>query len=50
MVPMGRMGNLRLGEVTLSWDHGTSGWQGQMEMTGDLSLDPTLQTKSLHVG
>lgn len=26
MVPTGRMGILRLGEVPLPWDHGTAGW------------------------
>lgn len=50
MVPVGRMGKLRLGAVTLSWDHVTGGQQGQKEMTESLSLDPMLQTKSLKVG
>ena len=49
-VPIGRMGNLRLWEVTLSWDHGTGGWKGQKEMTEDLCLDATIQTMSLNVG
>ena len=43
MVPTGHMGNLRLGEVTLSWDHGTSVWQCQKEMTDGLSVNPKHQ-------
>ena len=50
MVPAGHIGKLRLWEMTLSWDHGTGGWQGPKEKREDLCLDPTLQTKSLHVG
>ena len=50
MVPTGRMGNLRLGEVTLSWDHGTVGWQVLKETAKSLSLDTTLQTHFLQVG
>ena len=41
--PTGHMGNLRLGEVTLYWDHGTGGCHGQKEMSEGLSLDPTSQ-------
>ena len=50
MVPTGHMGNLSLGELTLSWDHGTGGWQGQKEITECLPLEPTLQIKSLNMG
>ena len=50
MIPNVHMGKLGLGELTLSWDHITGGWQGKNEMTEALPLDPTLQTKSLQVG
>lgn len=43
MVPTGRIGKMRLGEVSLSWNHGTSGLQGQKEITEGLFLDPTHQ-------
>ena len=35
--------NLRLGEVSLSWDHGKGVWQSQKETTEVLCLDPTLK-------
>lgn len=50
MVPVGRMGNIRLGAVTLSWEQVTCGWQGLNETTESMPLEPMLQTKSLKVG
>lgn len=50
MVPIGCMGILCLGNMTLSRVH-ISGWQnGQDEMTESLSVDSTLQTISVKLG
>ena len=50
MGPIGRMGNMSLGEVPLPWDHGTGGLLGQKERMEGLPLGTTHRTKSLHVG
>ena len=49
MVLTGCMGILRLGELPLSWDDGTSGWKGKKERTKGLHLYTTHNNKSLHV-
>lgn len=50
MVPVGRMGILILGNMTLSRIHITGGQQGQNEMTESPFVDSMLQTISVKLG